>query len=45
LATRGQQKNQMLMNLFKDERCHSFVGYPIIQEMYFERFIKPQQVN
>jgi hypothetical protein len=44
LATRGQQKNQMLMNLFKDDRAAKLVGYPIIQEMYFERFIKPEQV-
>ncbi|KAI6183106.1 COP9 signalosome complex subunit 4 [Aphelenchoides bicaudatus] len=45
LAIRGQQKSQMLTNLYKDERCHSLIGYPIIEEMHFERFIKPEQLK
>lgn len=44
LAQRGQQKNRLLMNLFKDERCESLTGYLIIKEMYLERFIKSPQV-
>lgn len=34
-ASRGQQKNRLLMNLFKDERCLSLIGYPIIKVIYF----------
>jgi len=45
LSPRGQQKNRLLMNLFKDDRAQSLIGYSIVKEMYFERFIKAPQLN
>jgi hypothetical protein len=45
LATPSQQKNTLLMNIFKDERSHLTAGYPVIKEMYFERIIKEEQVR
>lgn len=40
----GQQRSRMLATLFKDERCQSLAEFSILEKMYLDRIIRPNEV-
>lgn len=41
----GQQRSRMLATLFKDERCQSLLEFPILEKMYLDRIIRPNEIS
>jgi len=44
LAAAGPQRSRVLATLHKDERCGKLALYPILQKVYMERILQPQEV-
>jgi len=44
LASAGQQRSRMLATLFKDERCQSLPEFSILEKMYLDRIIRPNEI-
>lgn len=40
----GQQRSRMLVTLFKDERCQSLPEFPILEKMYLDRILRPNEI-
>lgn len=40
----GQQRSRMLATLFKDERCQSLPEFSILEKMYLDRIIRPNEI-
>lgn len=40
----GQQRSRMLATLFKDERCQNLPEFSILEKMYLDRIIRPNEV-
>lgn len=40
----GQQRSRMLATLFKDERCQSLAEFSILEKMYLDRIIRPNEI-
>ncbi|RNA16763.1 COP9 signalosome complex subunit 4 [Brachionus plicatilis] len=45
LAPAGKQRSRLLATLFKDERCQKLPAFSILEKMYLERIIRPDQVK
>ncbi|KAL4141928.1 hypothetical protein QTP88_004474 [Uroleucon formosanum] len=44
LDYRRQQRSRMLATLFKDERCQSLPEFSILEKMYLDRIIRPNEI-
>lgn len=40
----GQQRSRMLATLFKDERCQNLAEFSILEKMYLDRIIRPNEI-
>lgn len=40
----GQQRSRMLATLFKDERCQCLKEFSILEKMYLDRIIRPNEI-
>jgi len=45
LAPAGPIRSGMLATLYKDERCQALPGYMILQKVFLERILKPEEVK
>jgi len=45
LAGAGQQRSRMLATLFKDERCQQLSSYRVLEKMYLDHIIRPDQMK
>lgn len=45
LAPAGPQRSRMLASLYKDERCQALMSFPILEKMFLDRIIKPDEVQ
>ena len=45
LAAAGPQRSRVLAMLYKDERCASLPIFPMLEKVYLERILRPDEVK